>query len=182
MELVTVDQKHHEVLTTPAKPVSLPLSQEVEDFIHAMYQFFDTLDNPAGLAAPQVGRPWQIILFHVPETAIGVRTGAENIHPLTLLINPDYQPIDSKGRFYGWEGCFSIPGKMGKVPRWWAIHYQGYDRAGNYITDTAEGFLARVIQHEVGHLRGELYRDLIDDPEVYGSIEAMQPLREKDKN
>jgi peptide deformylase len=127
--------------------------------------------NGAGLAAPQIGVPLQVVIF-------GVRNNprypqAEDV-PSTILINPHLSEQSAEEQ-EDWEGCLSVPGLRGWVPRSRSIRYQGFDGAGNPIDRYASGFHARVVQHEVDHLRGILYPMRIRDFTRFGFIEELMP-------
>ncbi|MEP3112685.1 peptide deformylase [Nisaea sp.] len=124
-----------------------------------------------GLAAPQIGVPKRIIVFKVP----GERaTAAANDGPLELqiLINPEIEPLSGEMEL-GWEGCLSIPGLKGEVPRYRKIAYRGVDLQGEKVLRQAEGFHARVVQHEVDHLDGILYPERMTDMRRIGYGEEL---------
>ena len=127
--------------------------------------------NGAGLAAPQIGVPLRVVIF-------GVRSnprypGIEEV-PETVLINPVLTPI-SEELEEGWEGCLSVPGMRGVVPRFRKLHYRGVDEKGEPFERQVEGFHARVVQHEVDHLDGVLYPMRIRDFTRFGFIEQLFP-------
>lgn len=181
MQLVTINIKNHEVLRQPAKEVIFPLDTKTKDFMHQMQEFFANLESPlgkpAGLAAPQVGIPLKIIIIQIPLEAKKIRKDVYDTLPPTFLLNPSYTPIDEEGKNKDWEGCYSVPDQMGEVHRYTMIRYEAYTPAGEKISGLAKGFLARLIQHEVGHLNGELYIDLLADDCRFGSNEEMLKLR-----
>ena len=128
--------------------------------------------NGAGLAAPQIGVDLQLVIFG---------TGAPNprypdapVVPRTVLLNPVITPIGDEQE-EGWEGCLSVPGLRGVVPRWRRIRYQGVDLAGRPIDREAEGFHARVVQHECDHLQGVLYPMRVRDFTRFGFTEVLFP-------
>ena len=130
--------------------------------------------NGAGLAAPQVGVLQRVVIF-------GVRSNprypdVEEV-PDTVLINPVIQPIGSEIED-GWEGCLSVPGLRGVVPRYRRLRYQGFDERGERIDRTVEGFHARVVQHECDHLDGILYPMRIRDFSTFGFVDVLFPGRE----
>jgi peptide deformylase len=177
MEIVTINQTEHRVLRQPAQTMTFPLSKEVRQFSLDLLQQMVALGNAVGLAATQVGKPWRIITFHISELVRTRRKRVRELVPATILINPSYTPLTSE-KVTDWEGCFSIPEMMGEVPRFHKIHYEGYTIDGEKVSREAEGFLARVIQHEIGHLNGELYKDLVTSECHYGDAEAMIKIRE----
>ena len=127
--------------------------------------------NGAGLAAPQIGVDLQVVIFGVeanpryPEAEPG---------PFTVLVNPELDPIGEEIE-EGWEGCLSVPGMRGLVPRYKRLRYRGVDQYGNPIDRTVSDFHARVVQHEVDHLLGILYPMRIEDMRNFGFIEELFP-------
>ena len=124
--------------------------------LHALVaDLFDTMEaaQGAGLAAPQVGVDLQVVIFGF---ARNERYPEAPPVPLTVLCNPVIEPL-SDAIEEGWEGCLSVPGLRGLVPRWHRIRYRGVDPTGAPIEREAEGFHARVVQHECDHLIGRLY-------------------------
>ena len=164
------------ILKEPAKEVPFPLSEEHINLIHAMSQKFVD-DNMAGLAAPQVGQPWKIILFHVTDLAMEIRDNAEGPVPLTLLINPSYEPVEENGKNNDWEACFSVHSTMGKVDRWNTIHFKGFNIEGELVEGIAQGFLARLIQHEIDHVNGVLFVDRLKPENTQGPTDEMRKMR-----
>src|SRR4051812_2644557 len=127
--------------------------------------------NGAGLAAPQIGVPMRVVIFGVK--ANPRYPDAEEV-PDTVLINPVIEPI-GKEIEDGWEGCLSVPGMRGVVPRWRRVHYRGFDEKGEPIDRIAEGFHARVVQHECDHLDGILYPMRIEDFSQFGFVDVLFP-------
>ena len=132
----------------------------------------DTMKNcdGAGLAAPQIGVPLRVVVFGIDNNP---RYPDAPPVPLTVLVNPDISPV-GEAMNEGWEGCLSVPGMRGLVPRYSNIRYRGLDAKGKPIDREAEGFHARVVQHECDHLDGMLYPDRIEDRRMYGFIEELQ--------
>jgi peptide deformylase len=124
----------------------------------------------AGLAAPQIGVPLRVVIFGVERNP---RYPEAPPVPRTVLINPELAPLDPT-LDQGWEGCLSVPGMRGLVPRWRRIRYRGVDAAGTAIEREADGFHARVVQHECDHLDGVLYPDRIRDRRMFGFIAELQ--------
>ena len=184
MDLVTLDTPHHEILRQQAHEVHLPLNAQDKAFIESMRKFFDVLESsihkPAGLAAPQVGKSLRVIIINVPPDATKYRKFVYDTIPPTILINPSYTPIIKEGQTKDWEGCYSVTDKMGEVYRYNAIRYEAYSFDGKKITAVAKGFLARVIQHEVGHINGKLYIDLLCSDCRYCAIYKMMAIRKKE--
>ena len=181
MKLVTIEQADHQVLRQGAQEIEFPLSQSVQQVIDDMKTFIENLSSsfgkPAGLAAPQVGHSLRIIFYQIPPEAKNIRKDVDITVPLTVLINPSYTPIEAAGKSIDWEACYSVPDKMGEVYRYNAIQYQAYTLEGDKIAAIARGFQARVIQHEVGHLNGQLYTDLLMKNARFGPIDVMLAIR-----
>jgi len=127
--------------------------------------------NGAGLAAPQIGVPLRVVIFGV--TANPRYPDIEPV-PDTVLINPVLTPLSGEEE-EGWEGCLSVPGMRGWVPRFRRLRYSGYDESGKPFQREVEGFHARVVQHEVDHLDGVLYPMRIRDHRKFGFIEELFP-------
>ncbi len=135
----------------------------LDELIEDMFETMAAADG-AGLAAPQIGVPQRVMIF-------GVETNprypdAEPV-PTTVLINPTFEVLDDTA-VSGWEGCLSVPGMRGYVPRHRAVRYRGYDQQGEVIEREADGFHAIVFQHEYDHLDGVLYPDRIVDRTMFG--------------
>ena len=147
------------VLRRRADVIENPTAPEVKALVEDMFDSM-TAASGIGIAAPQIGVSQQIVIFHVPdEDAPGNdpetrRAVIEN--PLTVLINPVIEVLDET-QIDGWEGCLSVPGLTGLVPRYKKIRYTGVTPDGEKIDRVASGFHARVVQHEVDHLDGILY-------------------------
>lgn len=127
--------------------------------------------NGAGLAAPQIGVPLQVVIF---EVANNPRYPEAPAIPFTVLINPELSPL-SEEMEAGWEGCLSLPGLRGLVPRYRRLRYRGFDQYGRTIDRTVEGFHARVVQHETDHLRGILYPMRMPDMSRFGFTDVLFP-------
>jgi peptide deformylase len=153
---------------------SLPVTQfATPQLIELLQDMRDTMAhlNGAGLAAPQIGVPLRVVIFGV--TANPRYPGIEDV-PDTVLINPVLTPLAQELE-EGWEGCLSVPGMRGWVPRFKHLRYEGYDEAGKRFEREVEGFHARVVQHEVDHLDGVLYPMRIRDFTRFGFNEALFP-------
>jgi peptide deformylase len=133
----------------------------------------DTMEalNGAGLAAPQIGVPLRVVIFGVKRNPR--YPDAEEV-PYTVLINPEIQPLGEEME-EGWEGCLSVPGMRGLVPRYRRIRYKGYDQYGSPIERDVAQFHARVVQHECDHLDGILYPMRIHDLRNFGFTEVLFP-------
>jgi len=130
--------------------------------------------NGAGLAAPQIGVLLRVVIFGVK--ASPRYPGVDDV-PDTVLINPELRPLSDELE-EGWEGCLSVPGMRGLVPRWHKLHYKGRDEKGMPFERSVEGFHARVVQHECDHLDGVLYPMRIRDFTRFGFNEALFPGQE----
>ncbi len=126
----------------------------------------------AGIAAPQIGVGLRVVIFELREN---LRYPHAAPVPYTVLVNPVLTPL-GESREEGWEGCLSVPGMRGLVPRFTRLRYQGFDRAGVPIDRTVEGFHARVVQHEVDHLDGILYPQRVTDLRNFGFEDALAEL------
>jgi peptide deformylase len=157
-------------LLEPARPVADFASIELAQLIVDMHDTMRAL-NGAGLAAPQIGVGLQVVIFGVD---VNPRYPEAESVPLTVLINPVLTPLSDE-REEGWEGCLSVPGMRGLVPRHVSLRYQGFDAAGQPIDRSASGFHARVVQHEVDHLHGILYPMRIRDLRNFGFTETLFP-------
>ncbi len=134
---------------------------------------FDTMRaaGGVGLAAPQVGVGLQLVIFGFEHNA---RYPDAPPVPGTILLNPEITPL-SQDREDGWEGCLSVPGLRGMVPRYRQIRYRGVDPSGAVIEREADGFHARVVQHECDHLIGRLYPSRIEDFDKFGFTDVLFP-------
>ena len=134
---------------------------------------FETMHaaNGVGLAAPQIGVDLALVIFGFRQNQ---RYPDAPPVPETVLINPQITPLDAQEE-EGWEGCLSIPGLRGKVPRFIRIRYSGFDPQGQRIDREAEGFHARVVQHECDHLTGTLYPMRIRDFSQFGYTSVLFP-------
>jgi peptide deformylase len=157
-------------LLRQAEPVTQFGSPDLEALIEDM---FDTMHaaNGAGLAAPQIGVNLQLVIFGFKQNT---RYPDAPPVPETVLINPVLTPLSDRME-EDWEGCLSVPGLRGVVPRWTRLHYQGVDQYGNAISRDVDGFHARVVQHECDHLAGILYPMRIKDFSRFGFTEILFP-------
>jgi peptide deformylase len=153
-----------------AKPVLRFGTPELDSLIVDM---FDTMHaaNGAGLAAPQIGVDLQLVIYGFKKNS---RYPDAPVVPETVLLNPVLTPL-SEEQEEGFEGCLSVPGLRGSVPRWTRLHYEGVDQFGTPISRDVEGFHARVVQHEVDHLHGILYPMRIADFATFGFTDVMFP-------
>ena len=139
----------------------------IEDMCETM-----TAANGAGLAAPQIGVNLQLVIFGSEK--VNPRYPGRPLVPRTVLINPVITPIGAEEEL-DWEGCLSVPGLRGVVPRWSHIRYTGFDEKGQAIDRTVDGFHARVVQHECDHLMGKLYPMRIRDFSRFGFTDVLFP-------
>lgn len=138
----------------------------IADLFETMYAV-----NGAGLAAPQIGENLQVVIFGFKKN---VRYPDAPEVPETVLINPVLTPLSDEFED-GWEGCLSVPGLRGVVPRHTRLRYTGFDQYGHVIDRTVDGFHARVVQHECDHLIGMLYPMRIKDFTQFGFTEILFP-------
>lgn len=158
----------HPTLLEVAKPVEKFNTSELDSIIEDMIDTMKENDG-AGLAAPQIGLGIQLVIFGFDSSE---RYPEADQVPFTVLINPEITPIGNEEED-GWEGCLSVPGLMGVVPRFKKIRYQGKDQHGNEIDREVDGFHARVVQHECDHLIGKLYPMRIRDFSQFGYLDTL---------
>jgi len=197
MAILKIARMGHPVLARSADRVENPESPEIRRLVADMV---DTLADTGGvgLAAPQVHVPKRVVIFHVPENRAraiaaaeaakgggeeGGEIKAETI-PMTVLINPEIEPV-GKDMATGVEGCLSLPGMIGMVPRYENIRYKADALDGSILEREASGFHARVVQHECDHLDGILYPMRMEDLSTFGYSEEMGrdelPLGERER-
>ena len=166
MAILKIARMGHPVLDRPAAPVTdpraAPVKQLVADMVETMIDA-----NGAGLAAPQVHESLRVVIFQAPPERITAADadGEERFDhtaPLTVLINPEIEILTDEME-PGWEGCLSVPGLRGLVPRYTHLRYRGLSPDGETIERDARGFHARVVQHECDHLDGILYPQRMSD-------------------
>lgn len=160
-------------LLEPARPVERFDTQELHALVADMDDTMKALDG-AGLAAPQIGVGLQVAIFGVEHNPR--YPDAEPV-PYTVLINPVLTPVGADME-EGWEGCLSVPGMRGLVPRYKHLRYRGRNPYGQAIDRTVGGFHARVVQHECDHLAGILYPMRIRDLRNFGFNEELFPGRD----
>jgi peptide deformylase len=153
----------HPVLRQIAAPVTVFGTPALCELVHDMLETMRANDG-AGLAAIQIGVLQRVVVFEL--TANPRYPEAEPV-PLTVLVNPEIEFLGDE-REAGWEGCLSVPGMRGLVPRYRRLRYRGFDELGERIDRTVEGFHARVVQHECDHLDGILYPQRIEDMSAFG--------------
>ena len=157
-----------------SEPVRDPASPDVRQLVSDMFETMHAA-NGAGLAAPQIGVPLRVVIFgYADPTQRNPRYPDADPVPQTILINPVVEPIGDSIED-GWEGCLSVPGLRGVVPRFVKLRYLGIDLQGNRIDRTVDGFHARVVQHEVDHLDGILYPMRMKDHARFGFTDVLFP-------
>ncbi|MEK6593056.1 MAG: peptide deformylase [Pseudomonadota bacterium] len=164
-------------LLEPSRPVECFDTQELHTLIADMQDTMRALDG-AGLAAPQIAVGLQVVIFGVDHNP---RYPDAEIVPLTVLINPVLTAIGEEME-EGWEGCLSVPGMRGLVPRHRRLHYRGFDQYGKAIDRTVSDFHARVVQHECDHLAGILYPMRIPDMRNFGFTAELFPGQDLQDN
>ncbi len=155
--------------------VAQPVTAFDTDELHLLIaDMFDTMRavNGAGLAAPQIGVDLQLVIFGTD--TVNPRYPDAPVVPRTVLLNPLITPLGPEEEG-GWEGCLSVPGLRGLVPRLSRIRYSGFDQYGDAIERSVDGFHARVVQHECDHLIGKLYPMRIRDFTRFGFTEVLFP-------
>jgi peptide deformylase len=157
-------------LLQPAQPVTDFAGAELRTLIEDMQDTMKAAGG-VGLAAPQIGVGLQVVIFGFQQS---VRYPDAASVPETILINPLITPLDDETED-GWEGCLSVPGLRGLVPRSRAIRYRGCDENGQPIERTVSGFHARVVQHECDHLQGILYPMRVRDFTHFGFTDVLFP-------
>ena len=155
--------------------VAQPVTTFDSDALHFLVSdLLDTMRaaNGAGLAAPQIGVDLQVVIFGSHDR--NPRYPDRPVVPPTVLVNPVIIPLGDATE-EDWEGCLSVPGMRGVVPRWSRIRYTGFDQYGDPIDRNADGFHARVVQHECDHLWGKLYPMRMTDMAKFGFTEVLFP-------
>ena len=153
-----------------ARPVEHFNTPQLQALITDMHDTMRHLDG-AGLAAPQIGVGLRVVIFGVDSNPRYPDAGQV---PWTVLINPVLTPLSTEIE-EGWEGCLSVPGLRGWVPRWSSLRYTGFDATGRRMDRSVGGFHARVVQHECDHLDGILYPMRIRDFNRFGFVEELFP-------
>ncbi len=161
-------------LLQAAKLVEAFDTKELHSLIQDMEDTMAAMDG-AGIAAPQIGVSQRVVIFGSKQPVVNPRYPDVEHVPYTVLINPEISPVSPEEVEDGWEGCLSVPGMRGLVPRYAHIRYQGYDQYGKAIDRTVAGFHARVVQHECDHLDGVLYPMRIKNLKDFGFIDVIFP-------
>ena len=155
-------------LLQQAQPVLEFATAELEELLADMRDTLHHLDG-AGLAAPQIGVSLRLVIFGFDANA---RYPDAAPVPYTVLINPQLEALSAEEQ-EGWEGCLSLPGLRGVVPRWQHLRYSGYDAQGQRFEREVDGFHARVVQHECDHLDGILYPMRVRDFRLFGFADVL---------
>jgi peptide deformylase len=163
----------HPVLRERAKPVEQLGTPELLELVADMKETM-AAKNGAGLAAPQIGVGQRVVIFGVDKNP---RYPDAEAVPFTVLVNPKIVLLTREVE-EEWEGCLSVPGMRGLVPRYTKLRYSGFDEHGNAVERVAEGFHARVVQHECDHLDGILYPQRMTDLSKLGFNEELFPGEE----
>jgi peptide deformylase len=171
MALLKIARMGNPVLRAPAAAVEDPAAPWVRRLVDDMIETMEDAGG-TGLAAPQVHQPWRIVVFFVSDERLSGLPG-DVAQSLTVLINPVVELL-GRERVFGWEGCLSVPGLRGVVPRHLRIRYRATGLDGKTIEREAEGFHARVVQHECDHLDGILYPQRITDHRLLVFLEELQ--------
>jgi peptide deformylase len=173
MAILKIARMGHPVLRRRAAEVADPAAPEIRRLVADMAETMR--DAPGtGLAAPQVHVPLRVVIFEIVEARAERERSAPV--PLTVLINPVVEPLGDEGTL-DWEGCLSVPGLAGRVPRYHRVRYRALTPDGGTIDRTVEGFHARVVQHECDHLDGILYPQRMTDLSQLAFVEEMRHWR-----
>ena len=170
MAILKVARIGHPVVRAKARDLSeaeirsAEIQRLIDDMVETMHEY-----EGVGLAAPQVHTALRLAVIEVPARD----ERAEDAVPLTVLLNPQVTPLGSD-KLAGFEGCLSIPGLRGEVPRWARLRLEARDREGRPYLVEAEDFLARVIQHECDHLDGGVYLDRMEGMRSLSFIEELE--------
>lgn len=171
MAILKIARMGHPVLRQRAAEVPNPTAPEIQQLVRDMVETMEDAQG-TGLAAPQVHVPLRVVVFKVSPART---SGTEGDTPvaLTVLVNPVLEPLGTETDL-DWEGCLSVPGMMGAVPRFVNLRYCATTHEGEAIDRTVSGFHARVVQHECDHLDGVLYPQRVQDMRLFGFIEEMK--------
>jgi peptide deformylase len=171
MALLKIARMGHPVLRGVAAAVDDPAAPWVRRLVADMIETMEDAGG-TGIAAPQVHQPYRIVVYRVPEERLTEMPG-DVAEDLTVLINPVVESIGQECAL-GWEGCLSVPGLRGVVPRHLRVRYRGTGLDGEVIERQVEGFHARVVQHECDHLDGILYPQRVTDHRLLVYLEELQ--------
>jgi peptide deformylase len=174
MALLKIARMGHPVLVRPAEEVRDVTARDIRRLIEDMIETMEDAQG-VGLAAPQVHVGKRVIIFKAPPGRAGDDDDPTATIPLSVLINPVIEPLDDE-MVDGFEGCLSIPGLTGVVPRYARIRYRGYSPNGAPVERIASGFHARVVQHETDHLDGILYTMRMTDLRLLSFTDEIRRL------
>src|SRR3546814_117601 len=175
MAILKIARMGHPVLRRRADPVPDPTAPEIRLLVEDMLETMGDAGG-TGLAAPQVHVPLRLVVFFVAGRRAALEDGVGRADvPLTVLINPEIEPLTGETAL-GPEACLSVPGLVGQVPRWTRIRYRGLTLEGVPLVREAEGFHARVVQHECDHLAGVPYPQRMTDLSLLRSEEHTSEL------
>jgi len=172
MAILKIARMGHPVLKLRAEPVADPKAQEIQDLVRDMVETLQDIGG-IGLAAPQVHVSKRVAIFFVPGSRRGGEGDPQEDIPLTVLINPEIEPL-GEAQALGVEACLSVPGLAGQVPRYTGIRYRALDLHGRMFEREAQGYHARVVQHECDHLDGILYPMRMTDLSSLAFVEELR--------
>ncbi len=167
-----------DVLRIPTELVQFPLDEATRTVIRHLEAKFDQTENCGGLAAPQIGYSKRIIILAVEddEELKKYRPDLSDTLPKSIWINPSYSPLSSD-KTLDWEACFSVDNLSARIPRYTHISYEAWTPEGEKVSGTAKGYLARLIQHEIDHVDGKLFIDLVPEEE-WVTWDEMRKMRD----
>ena len=180
MTLLKIARMGHPVLVRRADEIPDPTAREIRNLVENMVETMSDAQG-VGLAAPQVHVSKRVIIFNSPEGRIDEDAPKTDFAPLTALISPEIEVLDDE-QDLGWEGCLSIPGLSGAVPRYRHIRYKGFLPDGKAIDREATGFHARVVQHECDHLDGILYTMRMPDLSMLAFTDELRRHNQPDED
>ena len=172
MTLLKIARMGHPVLTARAEDVPDPTAREIRRLVEDMVETMNDAGG-VGLAAPQIHVSRRVIIFNAPRGRSEGGAPETEFAPLTALVNPVIEPLGEE-KVLAYEGCLSIPGLTGPVPRFTRIRYRGFSPTGQPIAREASGFHARVVQHEVDHLDGILFPMRMTDLSLLAFTEELR--------
>ncbi len=176
MTLLKIARMGHPVLLKRAEAIADPSSMEVRALVENMVETMEDATG-VGLAAPQVYEGRRVIVFKSPRERGEDQALESDFSPLTAVVNPEFEPLGDEMAL-GWEGCLSIPGITGAVPRYSRIVYRGYLPNGQPVEREATNFHARVVQHEIDHLDGVLFPMRMTDLSLLSFNEELKNFME----
>ncbi|MPZ10599.1 MAG: peptide deformylase [Kiloniellaceae bacterium] len=179
MAILKIARMGHPVLRQTAAPVADPTGPEIRRLVRDMLETMEDAGG-TGLAAPQVHVPQRVVIFFVSGRRAAAEDGVRAADvPLTVLINPEIEALTEETAL-GPEACLSLPGLVGQVPRWTRIRYRGLTLEGQVLEREAEGFHARVVQHECDHLDGIVYPQRMTDLSLLAFTSEIGRLTEEE--